>query len=150
MQEIAQIVATNEVEKKLKDMILDGKIVIPEAKAEALQFEIQNFMKSGNRKFFQTLKGELEKIPVDVMVSIKGKQKNLAKVADSLTNIVRFLVSGGAQAVQQIPGLGKTFNEILESSGLSPIDFTQITKAPAQPVSATPAAPVAEPVAAAA
>ncbi len=66
----------------------------------------------------------------------------MAQEADKLTNIIREVLRN-PQAFQQIPGVGKAFNQLLENSGLSPIDFTQITKTlPAQ--SPTPDPPVVE------
>ncbi len=129
MQEIAEKIATNKVESQLKEDILNGKIVTQEQKDAAMKFEMDKFMKGGNRKFFETVKSELNDIPVSVSVNIKGKQKYMAQIADKLTNIVRTIMANPA-AIAQIPGLGKTFNELLENSGLSPIDFSQITKAP--------------------
>jgi len=92
----------------------------------------KDFMKGGNRKFFETVKDELKDIPLSVMINIKGKQKNMAKDADAITNIIREVIKN-PQAFQQTPGIGKAFNEVLENSGFSPIDFSGITK-PTTPV----------------
>lgn len=91
----------------------------------------KDWLKSGNRKFFEVLKDELKDIPLDVYVNITQKQKDMSKTADSITNILT-RVMANPQAFSQIPGIGKTFNELLENAGLSPVDFTQITQAPVQ------------------
>ncbi len=65
-----------------------------------------------------------------------GKSKNLASMTDKIVNIFRFAFSNPAGFAQtmQIPGMAKSFNQILEFSGLSPVDFTGIDKlAIAQP-----------------
>ena len=56
-------------------------------------------------------------------------------MVDKITNIFRFAFSNpqGFAQVMQIPGMAKSFNEILEFSGLSPADFTGIDKIAAQP-----------------
>jgi hypothetical protein len=53
----------------------------------------------------------------------------MAKNADSLTKIITFTIAN-AQAISAIPGVGKAVNELLEESGMSAIDFSQITNAP--------------------
>jgi len=59
-------------------------------------------------------------------VSVKSKSKNLSQHTDKLVNIFRQIISN--PAVLKIPAIGKIFNEILESSGLSPADFSSITQ----------------------
>jgi uncharacterized membrane protein len=73
------------------------------------------------------------------MFNIKGKQKRMAENADKITNIIRQILANPG-AIAQVPGVGKAFNELLEQSGMSPIDFSQVT-APVQAVEE----PVAEP-----
>lgn len=129
MQEVGEVIATNQAEKKLKELILDGKIVDEAQRTELVNFYKDEFAKGGNRKFFETIKGELQDIPVSVMVNIKGKQKNMAANADKITNILREVMRN-PQAFSQIPGVGKAMNQLLEESGMSPIDFTQLVQAP--------------------
>ena len=132
MQELSKQVVQNEVNNKLKTMLLDGEEVTQEVKTLLTETKRKAFMDSSSRKFFEILKDELKDIPLEVMVNITGKQKNLVEDADKLTNIIReVLANPGAFA--QIPGLGKVFNELLESSGLSPIDFSQLVTPPQQP-----------------
>ena len=88
----------------------------------------EQFLKKPNRQFFETIKGELSEIPVSVMVNINSKQRYMAQNADKITNILREVMKN-PQAFSQIPGVGRAFNQVLEESGLSPIDFTNITKA---------------------
>lgn len=127
LEYVAEAIATNQVETKKKQMMIDGKIM----KTEEMDMLMEEYKaivkKGGTRKFFEVLKGELDDIPMEVYVNIKGKQKAMAENADKLTNIIREIIKA-PQAFAQIPGLGKTFNELLENSGLSPVDFTSITK----------------------
>ncbi len=135
MQEVADQISTNRAEKRVNEAILGGTIVTQDQKEQLVAFHREAFMRSNKRKFFETLKGELQDIPVSVMVNIKGKQKYMAQNADKLTKILREVIAN-PQAFSQIPGIGNVFNQLLENSGLSPIDFSQITNAPAQPAAA--------------
>lgn len=129
---IAEQFALDKVEQKKKDMLIAGKIMDPQAEEQLMNEYKEIVKKGGTRQFFETLQGELKDLPVDVFVNIKGKQKAMAEQADKLTNIIREIIRN-PQAFQQIPGIGKSFNELLENSGLSPIDFTSITAPVEQP-----------------
>ena len=56
----------------------------------------------------------------------------MAQNADKLTNIIREVMRN-PQAFSQIPGIGQVFNELLENSGLNPIDFNKIVEPTAKP-----------------
>lgn len=132
LQEISETVAKNQAEKKVKEKILKGELVSKETRDEMVKTYKETFVAGGSRGFFEILKGELKDLPIDVFVNIKGKQKNMAQNADKITNILREVLRN-PQAFQQIPGVGKAFNQLLEESGLSPIDYTQITTPVIQP-----------------
>jgi hypothetical protein len=134
MIEISEIIASNKAERKIKDMILSGKKVTTETRDELKTMFKESFMKNGSRGFFKLIKDEIEDIPISVMVNIKGKQRYMAQNADKITNILREVMKN-SQAFSTIPGLGNSFNQLLEESGLKPIDFSQITKAPEAPQS---------------
>jgi len=127
MMEVAEAVVSNQVEKQITDLILKGQIVTEADRANLMQLYRTQFMKGGNRKFFEILEDELKDIPMDVMVNISAKQRNMAQNADKLTNIIREVIRNPG-AFAQIPGLGGVFNQLIEESGFSPIDFTKITR----------------------
>lgn len=141
MQEISEKIADHEAEEEIKKVILTGKVPTKDDREMLKQTIKDNFIKKGNRVFFETIKDELKDIPVDVFINIKGKQRYMAQNADKITNILREVMRN-PQAFSQIPGVAKAFNQVLEESGLSPIDFTQITQEPIPvqntPVEATP------------
>ena len=142
MQDIADLISRNKAESQIITKILEGELVTPETREALIANYKEQFARGGSRKFFEAIQGELDDIPLEVFVNIKSKQKYMAQEADKLTNIIREVLRN-PQAFQQIPGVGKAFNQLLENSGLSPIDFTQITKTlPAQPP--TPEQPVVE------
>ena len=125
MNYVADLLVVNEVNKRIVERILNGEIVYPE-EIEKMKLEVKDaFMKGGNKRFMKALKDELKDAPVDVKVVVAGKQKNVAQLTDKLTNIFRFVFSNpqGFVEAMKMPGMAKTFNQILEASGLSPADF---------------------------
>lgn len=131
LQEIVDTVVTNEINTEIKHLMMQGKVVTPEQQSLLTQVKKESFMKSGSRRFMEILKGELDDVPVDVMFNIKGKQRRMVENADKITNVIREILAN-PQAISQIPGVGKAFNQLLEESGMSPIDFSSITLAPVE------------------
>lgn len=132
LQEIADNIATVYANKKIKEKMLPKNAKDAEAMTSQQQEELrtllkEQFMKGGQKQFIEVFKDELQSLPIDVQVNIAGKQKNLAKMADGLTNVFRQVISN--PQVLTIPGMGKLFNEIIEASGFSPLNFTALTKA---------------------
>ena len=137
MTDIAETISEKQAMEELKEMPevkLAGEYArdYEETKEKLIDKYRKGFMKGGSRKFFKLIKDELKNLPVEVFINIKNKNKDMVMLADKLTNIIREIMAN-PQAFSQTPGIGRVFNELLESSGLSPIDFTQITKQPQQP-----------------
>ena len=80
-------------------------------------------MKS-NKKFIEIMAGDMESAPLSVKVNIAGKQKYLSQMVGKLTNIFRQIMA--SPQILQNKGMANLFNQIIESSGLSPIDFSGI------------------------
>ncbi len=112
--------------------LINGQVMTEELLAPMKQKFIADFSKS-KRKFIQIIKDKFKEIPIEVDVNIAGKQKDLGKIAEKLTDIFRTIFSNpqGFMATMAIPGAAKSFNEMLESSGLNQMDFSRM---PAQPV----------------
>src|SRR5258708_9906679 len=112
----------------VKQKILNGE-EIQDAQVEAFGQQVrQQFMKGGNKRFIKILEGEMKDLPLNVKVNIAGKKKDLAAQTDKLTNVCRQIMQ--APGILDDPRMAKIFNQILESSGLDPIDFAG---KPAQP-----------------
>jgi len=128
VQEIADAIVNNSLEEKIKGLILSGVPVYGEDKMAMGEMLREDFLKGGQRRFMEAVKGELEDVPTKVFVNIAGKQANLAENADKLSNLIRTFLQAGVP----LQTMTKPINELLESSGLSPINFTAITKPPIQ------------------
>lgn len=140
LEEVANNIAVNESNKKIAKLVLEGRVVTKEEQDMMLKIYREQFKSRGNRGFFEIIQKELEDIPVKVKVNIVNKQKDMVKKAEVLTNVIQWLIKG-APAIQQIPGLGKTVNELLENSNLSPISFAKIVE-PRAPVSLDETQPI--------
>lgn len=144
----ADAVITNAANDKIKQIVLSGEVPTPEGIEQYKQQMRDSFMKS-NKKFFSLLKNELKGLPVDVEINIAGKQKDLSRVADTMSNIFRQIFANpqGFIATMQIPGASESFNDLLEASGVSPWRFNQLSQQKAQEMMQPVPSPLSTPVA---
>lgn len=133
LEEVADQVATNQTNAWIWDKLNEtGTFPTEEERQVRMEAEKQGFIKGGNKRFMEIMKDELKDLPMDVEVNVKGKQKDMAGIADKLTNLLRTILPN-PEAFKN-SGLGGTFNELLENAGLSPINFAEFTQGePAQP-----------------
>jgi len=131
-----------EVNRVIRKMLFEDN-VLPDARViEDLRGRIrQSFSKKGQAHFLELLANELKDAPISVKINIVGKQKDLAGQVDKMVNVFRTILAN-LPAIQQNPALAKTFNEILEKSNLSPIDFSGLFNYPAQQTPAEGAKPL--------
>lgn len=129
MQGVVDAVITNEANNQNTERVLNGEDIIPN---ETLMADLKEEFFKTNRKPIEILRDEMKDAPIDVEVSIVGKQKNLAGITEKLTNIFRMAIANpqGFQQIMAVPGMSKTWNEILEFSGLSPINYYQKPQMP--------------------
>lgn len=142
---VTDCIVRNKTNERIKEMVLAGEDPTPEAIDLFQSLVKEDFKKKGSKHFIEVLKGEFKGVTLGVKVSVAGKSKNLGKATDALVNIFRFAFSNpqGFMATMQIPGMGSAFNQIVEYAGLSPVDFSDISKA--QEVMAQPVQPSAQP-----
>lgn len=131
LQAIADSLVICETNKMIKQMILKGEDIYPDMIEEKKAKVREQFMKGGNKRFLEIFKDEMKDAEMDVYVNIAGKQKDLSKMTDKLVNILRQLAQN--PAILDDPRMAKIFNQVLEASGLSPIDFYMPPKPPAPP-----------------
>ena len=131
LQDVAEKVMNKQSNERIKEMVLAGETPTQE-EIDLFRTTIkETFMKGGSKRFLEIIKDEFSKLPMDVEISIKGKQKNMAETVSKLNSVFRTLfVPGAIQAVQQNKGLSDLLNDILESSGMSPVNFGTFTGEP--------------------
>ena len=139
MEEVMTEITKNLVNTRLKEGMLEGRTYTAEDKEALSQVVIADLMKGSKKQFMEVLKGELKDIPVKVFVNVAGKQRNMAQNADKISKLVGNILAN-PEAFATIPGLAKSYNELLEESGMSAIDFSQVTRG----VQQTPQAPAAK------
>jgi len=135
MQEIADSLVRNQTNERLKAKIMEFEVPTEEEKKMFEEVVRADFAKGGKRRFMEIIKSELKDLPVDVEVNIAGKQKDLADMAQKLTQIFRTVITN--PQVLSDPNMAQLFNEILESSGFSPLSYAGLTQG--QPVQQVPA-----------
>ncbi len=165
LQFVTEKIVTKEVNNRMKAKALayleqGGDAPTNEERDLLKQVIMEELKKKGDEYFIEVLAGEFQDLPLGVRVSVDGKSKNLTAAADKAVSIFKFAFANpqGFAATMQIPGMAKSFNNILEYSGMDPVDFSGIEKLAApqpapvatpslqgQPVLAPPGTPVGGP-----
>ena len=126
MNYVVDKIVANQTNRMMVEKTLNGELVTEEEKAFFEEKIRDDFKKKGNKHFIEILKGEFKRVPLAVKVSVAGKSKNLSRHTDKLVNVFRQVISN--PAVLKIPAMAEIFNNILESSGLDPVDFSGMTQ----------------------
>lgn len=124
------------------ELILSGEIVGP-GTAEFVQEQVRGELgKENNERFVKIPKDYFKDVAMDVDVVIAGEHRNNALVASKLSAVFAQVVNN--PAVLQDPTMAAIFNDILETSGISPLAYGLDTrKSQAAPVQqAAPEIPV--------
>ena len=143
MQYVSDAIVTKKTNDMIKERILDGQ-PIPQEEIDAFkQMAMEDFKKGGNKKFIDIVKGEFKGLKFGVKVSVAGKSKNLSQFVDKLTNIFRTIMAN--PALLQNPAMAGLWNQIIEASGLDPVDFSNFEIPQAALPQAQPAQPAQPP-----
>lgn len=137
LQNIGEQIAENQANRQRNEQVLNGEL--PSDKEALKQQILQSFLKGGNKKFIQIFKDDFKDAPLSVRLNVSGKQAYLSQMVDRLTGVIQTLFNPQVlQALQANPALGKPFNDILEHSGLSPIQFSGLMKMGEAPTQSIP------------
>ena len=139
MKWVSEQLADNFASREIVEDVLNGKEVRDK---EILKAEfLESFSKGGSKRLMKVLKGEFKDVEIKMGINIAGKQKNLAMMTDKVLSIFQFIFSNpqGFQQVMQLDGMSSAFNDILEFSGVSAVDFSNLAALPA------PQAPIEAP-----
>lgn len=121
LQFIARTIAQNKVNFFIKETILNGEIPNEENIALMQQELQQEFLKKGNKKFIEIVENELKDVALGIKINIVGKQKYLSQMTDKIVNMIRQAIA--TPQIWNDPRFVKILNQVLEYSGLSPIEF---------------------------
>lgn len=127
--------ATNYINRKMVDGMLEGKLIPKEEQDQLRQLYKETLSKQGTKHLLEALKGEFDDIEVKMGINVANKQKDLSMLSDKLLSIFQFVFANpqGFQTAMQIPALAKSFHDILEFSGLNQVDFASLTQPMALP-----------------
>lgn len=121
LYEISQKLAISGANDRAKEAILSGKTITPEEYEALKTFVATENLRAGSKRFVEILKDEFSGEKLQVSTNIAGKQKNLALLTDKFVNVVRQIIA--TPNIRQDPELVKMLNNILETSGISPVGF---------------------------
>jgi len=132
LQWVSDTLAENFANKTMKNQILNGKL--PDDKETLIQKFKEDFAKKGNQHKLKILKGEFKDAEIDIEIDVANKQHDLAGMTEKVFSIFQYVFSNpqGFQQVMQIDGMSSVFNDILEFSGVSGVDFSNIGNLPPQ------------------
>ena len=138
MQYVVDQLVINQTNEMKINYILDngGDAPPPDVVSVFEDMVRQEFLKKGNKHLFEILENELQGIEIKMGINIAGKQKDVAGMSDKMFSIFKEVFANPAGFIQtmKIPGMSKTFQDILELGGLSPVDFSELVMMPNAPV----------------
>ena len=123
---VADRIANNRAEDEAKKLFLEGTFITQEKKDELVKFYRDEVTKRGNKQMIEIIGDEFDAKQIRIKITVAGKQKNLAQATDKLVNIFRQVMQ--APQLLQDKGMAKLFNQIIEYSGLDPVDFSGLSK----------------------
>lgn len=144
LRELAERVATNQTNKRVKEMLIEGRMVTREELEEIRAILKEDVLRRGSKQLLKILKDELKNLPLEIEINIANKQKVQAEMVAKLNAIWRSIFAN--PAILQVDGATELLNQILEAAGLSPLSFTSLTQMKAQPVDNQPLPQQSEPV----
>ena len=128
MKWVSDRIITNQFNKIMVDKIIN-KVEVSAEEQEVIKMQLrEEFAKKGNKHLLEILKGEFKDVELKIGINVEGKQKNLMAMTDKILSIFQFIFANpqGFQQIMQIDGMSSAFNDILEFSGISPVDFSNI------------------------
>lgn len=139
---IVEQLANNYANDKLKKSLMDFKkpLMTEEERNIITQTFKEEFGRGGNVKLVEILADEFKDAPIRMGINVANKQKDLSMLSDKVLSIFQFIFANpaGFQQAMQMPALAKSFQDILEFSGLNQSDFMSLVTMPPAPQQALP------------
>lgn len=125
---ISDQIITNVVNQHIKDTILSGGIITPEQQAQVTDSLKQQFAKKGNKHILEILKEDFKDIEIKIGINVANKQKDLSGMTDKLLSVFQTIVAN--PYIIKAPPIEELFNQIIELSGLQPVDLSGLNIPP--------------------
>ena len=120
---IDEAFATYNTNRKLIEMVIDGKEVSPEIQDELMRLEKETLNETKNVRSIPVPKDYFKDFKYTVSVMVTNEMRNKSVILESLSNIMGLV--GANPAVLQDPVLSKVFGAIVDVAGL-PISVSQL------------------------
>jgi len=120
---IDEAFATYNTNRKLIEMVIDGKEVSPEIQDELMRLEKETLNETKNVRSIPVPKDYFKDFKYTVSVMVTNEMRNKSVILESLSNIMGLV--GSNPAVLQDPVLSKVFGAIVDVAGL-PISVSQL------------------------
>lgn len=140
---ISDQLSENYANRQRNEAVLNGEL--PPDKEQLKQEFKLSLAKQGNKHLIEILKDEFEDIEIRIGINIAGKQKDLVNLTDKLLSIFQYVFTNPVafQQAMQVPALARSFQDILEFSGMDQSQFLSLLTPPPQPqLQAAPGQPV--------
>lgn len=125
MQYVLERVPRNRAVRRQREQVLNGENVSD--LNSLIQIEQLNLLQNGNKQILKALKDEFKGVRFKVKVRVASKQKDMSLFVDKLVNVMRQYFA--TPQMRQDPVALRMLNKILEASGLSPIDISEVIPA---------------------
>lgn len=122
---VLEQLATNYANKELIQDVLDGKTP---RNPEQLKADCLKSFQKGNKHLFEILKDEFKGVEITMGINIAGKQRDLASRVEKLRGVFTQILAN--PYMLKAPPIAKLFNQIIEASGLDPIDLSNFNVPP--------------------
>lgn len=125
MNEVVDQIVACQFNETIIAKVLKGEMVFPEDAEQLLDTYKKQFFKS-NRKFITILEGELKGLPLEVEVNITGEQRDKILMAEKVSQIwsqASQILMVAPNFFSDHPEMADLFNQVIESSGLSALNF---------------------------
>src|SRR3990167_8522979 len=132
LQYVKERVVENQANKRIKEIVLSGGTITQEEIDVFKELTREQFKKKGNKHFIEILKNDFRDAPLAVKVSVAGKSKNMGAYVDKLSNVFRTIMVN--PTILQNPAMAGLWNQIIEASGLDPVDFSSFQEEPEQKI----------------
>lgn len=126
---VSDCLVRNQIAKQNNELVLSGKDPLTPDEKQQLEMQVRkDFATKGTKHWVEVLKSEFKDRSLAISINVAGKQKDLAAMTDKLFSVLQFVIAN--PQMTQIPGVSEAVNQILELSGISPVDFAAMLTMP--------------------
>lgn len=135
---VSNQLAENEASKRYKESLFKvargkSKMIMTQEELDSFKASYKEmFRKKTGKHLIEILKDEFKGFEDRIGISFANKQKDLSMLSDKVLSVFQYIFANPAafQQAMQIPALAKSFQSIMEFSGINVADFQSLLSAP--------------------